>query len=108
MKISYLTSYKRTSVNFRSSPFWDVAQHLQNFTLEDGTNMMSQNYQPLPQNISEGRSQLHLDESLKSQICNLCQVVDLKYMILLHRLDISKASGYAVSTKTQLCSQNDT
>jgi hypothetical protein len=29
-------------------------------------------------------------------------------MILLHRLDISKASGYAVSTKTQLCSQNDT
>jgi hypothetical protein len=54
MKISYLTSYKRTSVNFRSSQFWDVAQHLQNLTLEDGTNMMSQNYQPLPQNISEG------------------------------------------------------
>jgi len=44
MKISYLTSYKRTSVNFRSSPLWDAAQHLQNLNLEDGTNMMSQNY----------------------------------------------------------------
>jgi len=54
MKISDLTSYKRTSVNIRSSPFWDVAQHLQNLTLEDGTNMMSQNYQPIPQNIPDG------------------------------------------------------
>ena len=48
------------------------ARHLQNLTLEDGTNMMSQNYQPIPQNIPEGwQPQLHLDKSLKSHICQL-------------------------------------
>lgn len=42
MKISDLTSYTRTSVNLTSSPFWEVAQHLQILILEDGTNRLSQ------------------------------------------------------------------
>jgi hypothetical protein len=55
MKTSHLTGYIRKSVNFRFSPFWDVAQHLHILTLVDKTKPSVTNYRPTPHNIPEGR-----------------------------------------------------